>query len=228
MGYTYLTKAKPDGYTIGFINLPTFVSLPEERPTEYKIDDVEAIMLHVYDPAFLVVQKGSDIDTLDKFLAYAKENPQKITIANNGTGASNHIAAAHFELEAGIEVTHVPFDGTNELVTALRGGHVMAGVAKLSEIASHVANGELVAVASMTEERLEGFEDVPTLKEHGINVVAASGRGVVAPKGTPQEIIDKLHAILKKLLNQKSILSKLKTFHYHYVTWDLKSSGNSS
>lgn len=200
MGYTYLAKSSPDGYTIGFINLPTFVSIPEERSTEYRIDDVEPIILHVYDPAYLVVNKDSQFDDLDSFLSYAEENPNKITVANNGTGASNHIIAAHMEHKAGIELNHVPFDGTNELVTALRGGHVMAGVAKLSEISQHIESGELIPLASMTDERLEETPDVPTLKENGIDVVGASGRGIVAPKGTPQEIIDYLHDVFKEAM----------------------------
>lgn len=197
-GYNFLAQSDPDGYTIGFINLPTFVSLPEERPTEYSIDDVEPIMLHVYDPALLIVKPGSGIETLDDFLAFAEENPNQITVANNGTGASNHIIAAHFEARADIELNHVPFDGTNELITALRGGHVMAGVAKLSEVSQHVQSEEIVAVASMTEDRLDEFPDVPTLMENDIDVIGASGRGVVAPKDTDPAIIEYLHEILKE------------------------------
>lgn len=203
-GYNMLAKSDPDGYTIGFINLPTFVSLPEERTTEYSIDDVEPIMLHVYDPALLIVKPGSGIDTLDEFMDYAEKNPNEITVANNGTGASNHIIAANFEYEAGIELNHVPFDGTNELVTALRGGHVMAGVAKQSEVATHIESGEVIAVAAMTDERLDSLPDVPTLVENDIDVIGASGRGVVAPKGTDPEIIDYLHNLLKEAMETEN------------------------
>lgn len=202
-GYNLLAKSDPDGYTIGFINLPTFVSLPEERPTEYEVDDVEPIALHVYDPAVLIVNDESGIETLDDFLDYAKENPNELTVANNGTGASNHIIAAHFETKAEIELNHVPYDGTNELVTALRGEHVMAGVAKLSEVATHVNSGEIIALASMTEDRLDEFPDVPTLMENDIDVVGASGRGIVAPKGTDPEIIEYLHEVLKEAMESE-------------------------
>ena len=102
IGYTELAKAAPDGYTIGFINLPTFVSLPHERQTKYKIDDVEPIMNHVYDPGVLVVKADSQFKTLAEFVDYAKAHPEELTISNNGTGASNHIGAAHFAKEAGI------------------------------------------------------------------------------------------------------------------------------
>ena len=75
IGYTELAKAAPDGYTIGFINLPTFVSLPHERQTKYKIDDVEPIMNHVYDPGVLVVKADSPFNTLADFVENAKAHP---------------------------------------------------------------------------------------------------------------------------------------------------------
>lgn len=200
LGYTQLAKAKPDGYTIGFINLPTFVSLTLERDTQYEIGDVVPIMNHVYDAGVIVVQGNSDMETIEDFIAYAKANPGKVTISNNGTGASNHIGAAHFEYEAGIEVTHVPFGGSTDMLAALRGGHVDASVAKISEVASLANSGELKILASYTEERLENFQDVPTLKEKGYDVLFGSARALVAPKGTPQEIIDYLHESFKEAL----------------------------
>ncbi len=135
LGYTELAKAKPDGYTIGFINLPTFVSLTLERETKYSIDDVVPILNHVYDSGVLVVQESSQWKTLEDFIEYAKANPGDLTISNNGTGASNHIGAAHFAHEANIDVTHVPFGGSTDMLAALRGGHVNASVAKISEVA---------------------------------------------------------------------------------------------
>ena len=80
IGYTELATATPDGYTIGFINLPTFVSLPHERQTKYKIDDVEPIMNHVYDPGVLVVKADSKFQTLAEFVEYAKAHPEELTI----------------------------------------------------------------------------------------------------------------------------------------------------
>lgn len=165
LGFTELSKAKPDGYTIGFINLPTFVSLTLNRDTGYEVSGVEPIMNYVYDPGVLVVRGDSDWTDLESFVDYAKNNPEKVTISNNGTGASNHIGAAHLEYEAGIKVTHVPFGGSSDMLAALRGSHVNATVAKLSEVAQLHESGELRIIASFTEERLENFEEVPTLVE---------------------------------------------------------------
>lgn len=210
IGYTELAKAAPDGYTIGFINLPTFVSLPHERQTKYKIDDVEPIMNHVYDPGVLVVNADSPFNTLADFVEYAKAHPDELTISNNGAGASNHIGAAYFAKEAGIQVTHVPFGGSTDMISALRGGHVNATVAKISEVASLVKSGELRLLASFTDKRLEGFEDVPTLTESGYPVIFGSARAIVAPKGTPKEIIQKLHDVLKAALESPDNIEKSK------------------
>lgn len=208
IGYTELLAAKPDGYTIGFINLPTFVSLPLQRTTKYKIEDIEPIMNHVYDPGVLVVRNDSEFKTVEEFVEYAKENPEKLTISNNGTGASNHIGAADFAHEAGIKLTHVPFGGSTDMIAALRGGHVNATVAKISEVGSLVKAGELRLLASFTEDRLEGFADVPTLTESGIPVLFGSARAIVAPKGTPKEIIDQLHDVLKTALEAPENIEK--------------------
>lgn len=208
IGYTELLKSAPDGYTIGFINLPTFVSIPLQRKTNFQKDDAQAIMNHVYDPGVLVVKGDSKWNTLEEFVEDAKANPGTLTVSNNGTGASNHIGAAHFAHEAGIEVTHVPFGGSTDMIAALRGDHVNATVAKISEVGSLVNSGELRLLASFTDERLENFAEVPTLKEKGYDVLFGSARALVAPKGTPEEIITKLHDVFKAALESPENIEK--------------------
>ena len=209
MGWNFLAQAKPDGYTIGFVNLPTLVSLPQQRQTGYKLEDFVPVALHVYDPGLLVVHKDfAHLDTLEKFLEYAKTNPNSITVGNNGAGASDHIGAADFEFEAGITIKHVPFNGTNDMVLNLRGKHVMAGVAKFSDLNKHVQSGDFVALAVMMDQRHPALPNVPTLKENDIDVVLASGRGVVAPKGTPKEVVDKLAQSFKQAIESQAHMDK--------------------
>ncbi len=181
-----------------------------ERDTKYAIGDVEPILNHVYDSGVLVVQASSEWNTLEEFIEYAKANPSDVTISNNGTGASNHIGAAHFEHEAGIDVTHVPFGGSTDMLAALRGGHVDATVAKISEVAGLANAGELRILASFTEDRLEDFQDVPTLTEKGYEILFGSARALVAPKGTPQEIIDYLHDKFKTAMESDAHMEKAK------------------
>jgi tripartite-type tricarboxylate transporter receptor subunit TctC len=189
LGYAQLNNSKPDGYTIGFINLPTFVALPLDRATLYSIDGIEPIMNHVFDPAVLVVPYTSSCHTLEEFIAKALSNPFSVTVGNNGYGASNHIAAAHFCKETGIQVTHIPFGGSCDMLKALKEGYVEAVVAKISEVAQGNRDQTYRILASFTEERLSSFPEVPTLREKGIDLTFGSARALVAPKGTPPSII---------------------------------------
>ncbi|CAK7030805.1 tripartite tricarboxylate transporter substrate binding protein [Fusobacterium varium] len=208
IGYTELLKSKPDGYTIGFINLPTFVSIPLQRKTNFKKEDAVVIMNHVFDPGVLVVKADSKWQTLEEFIGDAKINPNTLTVSNNGTGASNHIGAAHFAYEAGIKITHVPFGGSTDMIAALRGNHVDATVAKISEVGNLVKNNELRILATFTEKRLDNFPDIPTLKEKGYNVLFGSARAIVAPKGTPDEIVKTLHDTFKTALEAPENIEK--------------------
>lgn len=210
IGFTELALSEPDGYTIGFINLPTFVSLPMDRETQYAVDDVRPIVNHVFDPGVLVVRGDSEWQTFDDFLAHALENPGTISISNNGAGASNHIGAAHLEYEAGIEVIHAPFDGTTNMLAALRGSHVDATVAKISEVADLVNAGELRLLASYTEERIVDFSDVPTLGEYGYEILFGSARAVVAPAGVSDEIIDYLVEVFREAIESDEHMAKAK------------------
>ncbi|MCC5909163.1 MAG: tripartite tricarboxylate transporter substrate binding protein [Clostridiaceae bacterium] len=210
IGFTDLAKATPDGYTIGFINLPTFVSLPMDRNTQYVVEDVRPIANHVFDPGVLMVQESSEWETLEDFIAHAKANPGTLSVSNNGAGASNHIGAAHFEYEAGIELIHAPFDGTTNMLAALRGGHVDASVAKISEVADLVEAGELRILASYTEERLDQFPEVPTLQEKGFDILFGSARALVAPKDTPDEIIEILHDLFKNAIESEEHMNRAK------------------
>ncbi|ABR49224.1 Uncharacterized protein UPF0065 [Alkaliphilus metalliredigens QYMF] len=208
IGYTELAKADPDGYTIGFINLPTYVSLPMDRETQYAVDDLIPIGNHVYDPGVLVVQASSQWETLEDFIEDAKADPGSISVSNNGAGASNHIGAAHFEYEAGIELIHAPFDGTSNMLAALRGSHVDASVAKISEVADLVNGGELRILASFTEQRLDEFSEVPTLTEKGFEILFGSARALMAPKDTPDEIMETLQELFKNAIQSEEHLNK--------------------
>lgn len=211
LGFTELSKAKPDGYTIGFINLPNYVSISLTRNAQFDKDSIIPIINYVYDQGVFVVRGDSKWNTIEEFVNDAKKNVNKLTISNNGTGASNHIGAAEFSNQAGIQVKHIPFGGSSDMLAALRGGHVDATVAKISEVTSLVKSGELRILASFTDERLENFKEVPTLTEKGYEVIFGSARGLAAPKGTSDEIIKVLHDKFKTVMESKEHIEAAKT-----------------
>lgn len=201
LGFTELARAGSNGYTIGFINLPTFVSLPGQRQTRYRVDDITPIGNYVIDPAVLVVRSDSQWQTFEEWIGYCRKNPQAMTVSNNGVAASNHIAAAQLQYEAGITLTHVPFGGTADMLRALADGYVKASVAKISEVAESVDSSAIRVLASFTEQRLENFADVPTLRELGFDVVLASARALAVPAGTNATVFEKLSSALRRAMD---------------------------
>lgn len=199
-GYKKLLNSKPDGYTIGFINFPSFLSLSLRQKIPFKRNDLEIILNHVLDPGVLIVNSNSKWKNFEEFYREAKKNPNKLTIANNGVGLSNHLGAAYFAHESGIKLTHVPFNGSTDMLTALKLGYVDAAVAKISEVFSMTNKKEFRALLSFTDKRLKYFKETPTAKEYGYNVIFGSYRTLIAPKNTPKPILEILHKIFKETI----------------------------
>ncbi len=188
IGYTELANAKPDGYTIGFINLPTYVSLAGEEGSTFTKDSVVPIVNHLFEPSVIAVRKDAPWDTLEELIEYCKANPGAVKASTNGVQASNHIGIQLLAKEAGIEITDIPYGGTADQLLALRQGEVDISSPKAGDVAS--LTSELKILGTYTSERLPEYPDVPTLGEQGYDIVYGSARALVAPAGTPQEIID--------------------------------------
>jgi len=202
LGYTMLLKAKPDGYTIGFINIPTFLALPMKWETMYDCEDIEPIANLVYDPSVLVVLRSKEIDSYEDFIEEAKNNPYMLMVGNNGYGASDHIAAASLAQKAGIEITHIPYVVSTDMLVALRNGQVDALISKASEVSNEE---DLACLCVFTDERLDCLPAVPTLKEKGIDFTFGSARALVAPKGTDKEAIQYLSDLFQKAMEDEEM-----------------------
>lgn len=189
IGWTALANAKPDGYTLGFVNLPTLCSNIVDGLANYTMEDYVPICNHVNETALVLVAANSQFDTLDDLVAYAKEHPGELKASTNGNKASNHIGAQLLANSADFEYTDIPYGGTADQLLALRQGEVDFSVAKEADIASMTSEVKVLGVFS--PERMESMPDVPTLGELGYyDQWYGSARAIVAPKGTPQEIID--------------------------------------
>ena len=189
IGWTALSQAKPDGYTLGFVNLPTLCSNIVEGLGDYTMEDFVPICNHVSETSVILVAANSPFDTLEDLVTYAKEHPGELKASTNGNKASNHIGAQLLSSTAGFEYTAIPYGGTADQLLALRQGEVDFSVAKEADIASMVS--ELKVLGVFDTQRMEAFPDAPTLGELGYyDQWYGSARAIVAPKGTPQEIID--------------------------------------
>lgn len=189
IGWTALAQADPDGYTLGFVNLPTLCSNIVEELGDYTMEDFVPICNHVNETAMVLVAANSPFNTLEELVTYAKEHPGELKASTNGNKASNHIGAQLLASTAEFEYTAIPYGGTADQLLALRQGEVDFSVAKEADIASMVSEVKVLGVYDT--QRMASFPDAPTLGELGYyDQWYGSARAIVAPKGTPQEVID--------------------------------------
>ncbi len=209
----FATQADADGYTLAAYNIPHFIAQSIEGGVEYGADSFEPIANWGADPAVFVVAADSEMNSMDDVLAYAKENPGKLTFSGAGLFVGHHIAALQLEKAAGVKLAYIPTKGGGTAaMKAVIAGDVMAGVNNLSDAfrAREAGNVKILGVFDL--ERNEFLSDVPTMKEQGLDIDNASVnfRGVMVPKGTPQEVIDKLAATVPEMFANDRVAKKMK------------------
>jgi tripartite-type tricarboxylate transporter receptor subunit TctC len=197
VGFTEAAQARPDGYTVVTAITPLTI-LPHQIKTAFTYKDFEPIINVVDDPAMFQVRADSPWKTLQEFLDYARKNPGMVTVGNSGAGGGVHLIALAFEKAAGVKFNHIPFAGGGPSVTALLGGHIHAVSVSPPEGIAHVKAGKLRIIALFSAKRMEAFPNVPTVREQGVNFVMSQWRGLAAPKGTPADVIKKLHDAFKQ------------------------------
>lgn len=199
IGFSEIAAARADGYRIG-MGTVEMVTLPPLGMVSFKVADFKPVARLNAEPAAITIKADAPWNTIEEFLAYAKENPEKVKVGNSGTGAIWHLAAAALEDKTGVKFTHVPYEGANPAVTALLGGHIEAVAVSPGEVINHVKSGAFKTLVVMSDKRAKGFDDVPTLKEKGIDLSIGTWRGIVVTKKVPDATI----AILEKAIKAAS------------------------
>ena len=203
-----LQTAPADGYTVAQIPLGVFRLPYTTRINWDPVKDI-AYVLNVTGYAFgIVVPTDGPIKTWADFVAYAKANPGKLSYGSTGTLTSPHLTTELIAQQLGLQLNHIPYKGSAELMTSILGGNLMAA-ADSTGFAPQVAAGKLRVLNTWGEKRLEKFPDAPTLRELGINIVQNSPFGIGAPRGTPPEVIQRLHDGFKKAMDEPSYVQAL-------------------
>ena len=198
IGYRHVAAQKPDGYAIVWNSNSISTTYHSGQSTiDYRAFDGVARAL--VESPFLVVRGEPRWKSLAEFVADAKAQAGKLTVANSGTGSHTHITAAAFARAANIQVTDVPY-GAAQVVSNVLGGHVDAMVTLPAAIASHVQGGRLRALASFTSGRDPALPDVPTARELGIDVSLEAWRGIALPKGAAGPVIAALEDAIRKTI----------------------------
>jgi tripartite-type tricarboxylate transporter receptor subunit TctC len=214
IGFTALAKSRPDGYTIGFLNVPSILLIKMLRPdATYKMADFTPIANIQLDPVLLTVKPDSPFKTMKEFVDHAKQNPGKLNVAGDGPQTNNHLQAVIMEKQLGIKVNFVSYNGSGPAITALLGGQVDAAVPSLSPAVPHVEGGRMRALALFDTERFPGLSSVPTAQEAaGVAVppIGASMRGIAVPAGVPADRVKTLEDAFAKLATDPKFVAKAK------------------
>ena len=203
-----LQTTAADGYTLAQIPLGVFRLGYTTKINWDPVKDISYV-LNVTGYAFgIVVPAESPLKNWGDFVAYAKANPGKLTYGSTGTLTSPHLTTELIAQQAGIELQHVPYKGSADLSLALLSGQLMTA-ADSTGFAPQVEAGKLRVLNTWGEKRLAKFPDAPTLKELGIDIVQNSPFGIGAPKGTPPEVVKKLHDAFKQAMEEPSYVASL-------------------
>ena len=218
VGLESVKNSKPDGYTMSYMPVESTM-ISALGLSDISSDDFTFVCRVMTIPAAITVSKDAPGNTLDDFLKYAKENPGKITVGNSGPGSIWNVAAASLEKAAGVQFTHVPFDGAAPAVAALLGKNISAVAVSPSEVKTNVDAGQFKVLAVIGDQHSSVVPDVKTTKELGYDVSAMGWGGFAVPKGTPEDVVKILNDASAKVAQSEALKKLLaeRGFEYAYL-----------
>jgi tripartite-type tricarboxylate transporter receptor subunit TctC len=213
IGLTAVAKAAPDGYVLGVGaagGLTANVSLYPQMPFDVSKDFAPITMLASI-PFVLVGHPSVPADNLQQLIALAKAQPGKVSIGHGGNGTAMHLSTALFTQMADVKLIEVPYRGSGPAAMDTLSGQIQLSITDLAAALPHIKAGKLKAFAVTSPKRLSNLPEVPTLSESGLTGYDSTGWfGLVAPTGTPPQIIQRLHAEFTAALNDESIKSQMR------------------
>ena len=205
LGWGALAAAAPDGYTLGYLNVPSMYAgyLDPKVGRKETLDSFTPLMNHVLDYNIWAVKADSPFKAVKDVVDAAKNAPEQITVTAYGAGGDDHLAILSIQGETGVRLAIVHNRSTAEAKTQVLGGHVQVLGANVSEVAEEVRAGQLRLLGVMAPTRSRFLPDAPTFKEQGFNQVWSVSRGIAAPAGLPKDVEAKLIGFLEKTLSSK-------------------------
>jgi tripartite-type tricarboxylate transporter receptor subunit TctC len=202
IGTDVVAKASPDGYTLLLASQTNAISATLYPKLPYDpIEDFAPISLIGREPGVLVVYPSLPVRTFQEFVAYVKERPGRIDYASSGNGSGQHLFVALLASMTGMKMNHVPYRGSGQATADLLGGQVQMSIPGTAGMVGHIKAGKLRALAVTGAKRSPQLPDVPTVMESGVpGYEAYVWMGLLAPKGTPAPIVDKLFRELTQVL----------------------------
>jgi tripartite-type tricarboxylate transporter receptor subunit TctC len=207
VGTQAVQQAEPDGYTLLMMSNTHTVNetLIPKKPFQLMRDFVPVAPVN-YSDLVLVIHPSVPAKTLKEFIALAKSRPGELNYASSGPGTPYHMAGELFKAMAGVDIVHVPYKGSSGARTDILGGQVQMMFDAITTMAPNVEAGKVRALGTSGKVRSKVLPNVPTISEAGVpGYEAVIWLGIMAPKGTPQPIVDKLNAEIRKIVNEPDI-----------------------
>ena len=204
-----VVHSAPDGYTLLMIGPSSTINATLYDKLNFVfLRDIAPVASTIRQPQIILANPSLPARTIPEFIAYAKANPGKITIASAGTGSSGHLAGELFKMMAGVNILHVPYRGAGPALTDLLGGQVQTAVIGVSGSVEQIKAGTVRALAVTTAMRATALPDVPTVSEFMPGFEAGDVLGIGAPRGTPPDIVDKLNKEINAGLDDPKIKAR--------------------
>jgi tripartite-type tricarboxylate transporter receptor subunit TctC len=206
-----VAKAKPDGYTIAATVRSTVSITPAvQANVPYRLKDFEMIGAYAASAQALVVKKGAPWKTLEELINDAKANPGKLSYGSAGQGTNSHLTMELLKLARGVDLGHVPFQGSGPLKSAILGGHVQVGSISLATMIPLIKSGDVIALVISGDKRHPAVPDVPTMAEKGVPEASLSTiMELYAPAATPKPVIDRLAQALASAMKNPETIAAL-------------------
>ncbi|MDH0094664.1 tripartite tricarboxylate transporter substrate binding protein [Achromobacter mucicolens] len=213
IGSEYVASAKPDGYTILFgTSGPLAINVSLYKKQNYNPETSFAPIIRIgHLPNILVVNPSVPANNLQELIAYAQKNPDKLSYASSGNGASSHLAGILFNRMAGTKIMHIPYKGTGPALNDLLGGQVSMSFTDILTALPYIKAGKLRPIGLASAQRSDALPDLPTLSEQGLKGYDVSVFfGIVAPKDTPADVVNTLNQAFKTALADPTIAQTLR------------------
>jgi len=204
LGTDGVAKAAPDGYTLLLISVAyafapaLYKTLPYDPATAFA-----PITIVGRGPSALTVHPSVPANTVAELIALAKKNPGKLNYASAGVGSFQHLSAALFMVQAGIDVVHIPYKGGGPAMADVMGGQAQIGMPSLIQVVPHIKSGRLKALGTSGARRSPQLPDVPAIAETLPGYESQNWWGVLAPAGTPQPVLERLYGAMTEVLQSK-------------------------
>ncbi|MFZ3321509.1 MAG: tripartite tricarboxylate transporter substrate binding protein [Usitatibacter sp.] len=212
LGADYVAKSPPDGYVFLLADIGSLAISPSvfaELPFD-PVKDFTPVAMVAYSPHILAVHPSVPAKNVKELIALAKAKPDSLNFAVSGIGGANHLAGIDFAMRSGIKWTYIPYKGGSQAISDVVGGQAQVLFNGMLATYPFVKDGKLRAIAISSDKRFSAAPEIPTVAESGIpGFETGSWQGIVAPAGTPPDIVNKLHATVTRILATAEMKDRL-------------------